>query len=845
MSDGLEHTADRGLSEAEAARRLAADGPNELPSDKKKNWTRLVWEVVHEPMFLMLLACGSIYLLLGDPAEASMLLGFVAVVIGITLYQEHKTERALAALRDLSSPRALVIRDGRRVRIAGRDVVRDDLLIVSEGDRVAADAAVLSARNLSADESLLTGESVPVEKGCWDGVQAVGRPGGEGQPFLYAGTLITRGRGVARVLSTGPQTQMGLIGKSLLTLEVEGTPLQRQTGKIVRNFALVGLSLCVLIIGIFGLTRGDWLNGLLAGLTLAMATLPEEFPVVLTVFFALGAWRISRRNVLTRRIPAVETLGAATALCVDKTGTLTLNQMRVTQLVAGDEGWTADGPQETPSGPQAEVIRYGLLASSRDTFDPMEKAIKETAKTVSPGWGPGTEGWTLVREYPHSGKLMAVIRAWRVPSESRLVIGGKGAPEAIAKLCRLDPSRLREVEDRVARMAEEGLRVLAVARAQAPDDRLPDDPHQIDMEFVGLLGLSDPVRPGVPDAVHECRRAGIKVIMITGDYPGTALAIGRQIGLGKDAGIITGPELDGMTDDALKSRVGSTSIFARVVPEQKLRIVQALKANGEVVAMTGDGVNDAPALKAANIGIAMGGRGTDVAREAAALVLLDDNFASIVQAIRLGRRIFDNLRKAMTFIFSVHIPIAGLSLVPVLLNWPLALMPVHIAFLELIIDPACSLVFEGERDESDIMRRPPRRLGDPLFGKPMVIAGLIQGAGVLVAVLAVYGLILGLGWGEGEARMIAFISLVLANLGLILSNRSGRRPIAQILRKPNKAFWGVIIGAAAFLALVVSFPFLRNLFHFDVLHPWQLVLAFGAAIASLAITEASKVLLKY
>jgi Ca2+-transporting ATPase len=790
----------------------------------------------------MLIACGLLYLFLGDVEEALMLLGFVFVVIGITLYQEQKTERALEALRDLSSPRALVIRDGQQQRIAGREVVRDDLVLVSEGDRVPADAVLLSGTNLSVDESLLTGESVPVRKKVWDGVLAIGRPGGDDQPFVYSGTLVVKGQGITQVQATGPRTEMGKIGKALQVLETEETNLQQQTGKIVRNFALVGLSLCVLVVVVFGLTRGDWLKGFLAGITLAMATLPEEFPVVLTIFLALGAWRISQRQVLTRRVPAVEMLGAATALCVDKTGTLTLNRMTVTHLAIDHEVYAVQSKQVSLPERLHAVVEYGLLASPTDPFDPMEKAMKELGGRTLVNTEHLHKDWSLVKEYPLSEKLLAMSRVWRSPDGHNLIIAAKGAPEAMADLCHFDAVRMRSLEEQINQMANEGLRVIGVARAQFRADELPDEQHDFDFEFLGLLGLEDPVRPGVPEAVQECYTAGIRVIMITGDYPLTAQNIARQIGLKPLDQIITGPELDQMSDDELKERIRTTCIFARAVPEQKLRIVQALKANGEVVAMTGDGVNDAPALKAAHIGIAMGGRGTDVARESAALVLLDDNFASIVQAVRMGRRIFDNLKKAMTFIFSVHIPIAGMSLIPVLLGdkWPLALLPVHIVFLELIIDPACSVVFEMESDEADIMRRPPRRLEDPLFGRQMILTGLVQGVGVLAVVLAVYALVLSRGFGEAEARMMSFASLVIANLGLILTNRSRTRSILATLRTPNAALWWVVGGALAFLALTISVPFLRGLFSFGPLHLWELVLVAGAGLFSILTSESVK-----
>jgi Ca2+-transporting ATPase len=840
MTTQFDETNIQGLTEQEAFERLAQDGYNELPSARKRTFLHILWEIVREPMFLLLIVCGGLYLALGDPEEALMLLGFVFVIIGITFYQEQKTERALEALRDLSSPRALVIREGKQRRIAGREVVRDDIVLVSEGDRVPSDATLLVATNLSVDESLLTGESVPVRKKAWDGKQEMARPGGDDLPFVYSGTLAVKGQGIARVHATGARTEIGKIGKALQILEPEDTNLQRQTSRIVRNFALIGVSLCALVVVVFGLTRGNWLEGFLAGITLAMATLPEEFPVVLTIFLALGAWRISQRQVLTRRVPAVEMLGAATVLCVDKTGTLTLNRMTVAQIAVNGQTLDVENIPTSLPEPLHEIAEYSILASPADPFDPMEKAMKDLGGRTLSNTEHIHKDWTLLREYPLSPQLLAMSRIWQSPDGQEYIIAAKGAPEAIADLCHFDEAQRRVMHTRIDGMANHGLRVIAVARGAFRPTDLPESQHDFHFEYLGLLGLADPVRPGVPEAVRDCYTAGIRIIMITGDYPGTARNIAERIGLQPADQIISGSELDAMSDAELQERIKATCIFARAVPEQKLRIVQALKANGEVVAMTGDGVNDAPALKAAHIGIAMGGRGTDVAREAAALVLLDDNFASIVQAVRVGRRIFDNLKKAITFILSVHIPIAGMSLIPVLLKWPLALLPVHILFLELIIDPACSVVFEMEDEEKDIMQRPPRRLDAPLFGRKMVFTGLVQGLGVLALTLGVYAAILSQGLGDGEARMLSFATLVIGNLGLIFANRSWTRPITTTLRIPNPALRWVTVGTLFFLGLAVSVPFLREVFSFGPLHLWELAVVVAAGLLSVLIAESVK-----
>ncbi len=847
-----------GLSQIEVEARLKRDGFNELASAKPRSAFAIAIEVVREPMFLLLVACGAVYFSMGDAQEAIMLLGFVLVIIGITFYQERKTERALEALRDLSSPRALVIRDGLERRIAGREVVVGDMLILTEGDRVPADAVLLSSNYLSVDESLLTGESVAVHKLPHDDADAQLPSAADGPDALYSGTLVVQGKGIARVHSIGGQTALGRIGKALQTVQQEETRLHKETRRLVRILATVGLGLFVVVVAAYGITHGGtlhaWKNGLLAGLTMAMAILPEEFPVVLTVFLALGAWRIAQKQVLTRRVPALETLGSATLLCVDKTGTLTQNRMSVERIHAKGKTFIVDLNAKRPF-PETyhEVLEFSILASQVDPFDPMEKAFR----TLGDHFLANTEhlhtNWKLVREYPLSRELLAMSLVWSTPERTDYVIAAKGAPEAVADLCHLDASAIAEMEIQVAEMAKDGLRVLAMAKANLTNSAapaggatgsdvtpMPVGQHDFDFEFLGLIGLADPVRPAVPQAIQECYAAGIRVAMITGDYAETARNIARQIGLKDAEEVITGAELDAMSDATLQERIESVNIFARVVPEQKLRLVDAFKANGEIVAMTGDGVNDAPALKSAHIGIAMGGRGTDVARESSDLVLLDDDFLSIVSAIRLGRRIFDNLTKAMAYIFAVHVPIAGMSLLPVLFEWPLMLLPLHIVFLELIIDPACSVVFEAEGEESNVMHRPPRKASEPLFHARMIGISLAQGMMVLAIMVALVLTARARGLSEGDTRAVTYATLIIANLCLILTNRSWSDTILKTMRKHNAALWWVLGGASIFLGLALYLPFLRDLFRFGTVHPLDLAIALGAGVASILWFEGLK-----
>jgi Ca2+-transporting ATPase len=784
---------------------------------------------------LLLIAGVTIYLALGDLREALILALSLGVILGITIFQERKTERALDALRDLSSPRALVIRDGVEQRIAGREVARDDLVILTEGDRVPADAVMLSCNDLMVDESLLTGESVPVRKTAWDGARQPTRPGGDDLPFVYSGTMLVQGRGTARVHATGPRTEIGRIGKALQTVEPDETFLQRKSARLIRTIAVIGLLVCALAVVLYGLTRGNWMNGFLAGIALAMALLPEEIPVVLTVFLALGAWRLSQKNVLTRQMPAIESLGAATVLCVDKTGTLTLNRMSVRRLCAGGAFYEVDDHslQELPRRFH-ELVRFAVLASETDPFDPMEKAFQTLGDRYL-DVAPARQQWTLAHEYSLSPELLALSHVWKSPQQDEYVIAAKGAPEAIADLCHFDAQQNAENAARVEAMAQDGLRVLAVAQARFSSNRWPASQHDFDFEFLGLAGLADPVRPGVPEAIEECGHAGVKVVMITGDYPTTAQAIARKIGLNSGGAILSGAEIERMGEGELRRRIAATRIFARVLPEQKLGLVEAFKANGEIVAMTGDGVNDAPALKAAHIGVAMGARGTDVAREAASLVLLDDDFATIVAAIRAGRRIFDNLRKAMRFIFAVHVPIAGLALLPLIFDWPLLLTPVHIVFLELIIDPACSIAFEAEPEETGTMHRPPRDPNAPLFGGRDIFLSVLQGGIVLIAALAIFAIAFWRGQDDTNARALMFVTLVFGMLSLITVNRSQSGNVVQALRTPNRAYRWVVAGALGFLAAVLYIPPMTSVFKFATLQVNEVVTALGTALMSFAL----------
>jgi Ca2+-transporting ATPase len=819
----------KGLTVTEVNEQLKIHGYNELPSVKPKNAGRIALEVIKEPMFILLVSCGLLYMLVGNYKEGSILLSWIFVIIFITFYQYQKTERALDALRKLSSPRALVIRDGKEIKVPGREVVPDDIIIVNEGDRIAADAVIVETVNLIVDESLLTGESIAVTKSIQSDLSNV-------QGLIYNGTLVVQGKGIAKVISTGIKTEFGKIGTSLQAIEQDETRLQKEMKVLIRNLFIIGAIISVGIVLAFYFTRGNFIQSLLSGLATSMAILPEEFPVVLTVFLALGAWRLSQKNVLTRNPSAIETLGSATVLCSDKTGTITQNKMEIAALYNGDELYKSSDFNKNKNQ-ITNLILTASCASPKNSIDPMEKAISKTFENL---FSKDEHNDTLIKEYPLSPYLLAMTRV--VESiESGISIATKGAPETIFKLCKMAEQDVTKHIAIVQQMAEQGYRVIGVANSSHKDKQLPEKQQDFDFNFLGLIGFQDPIRPEVPEAIKECNEAGIKVIMITGDFPATAKNIAMQIGLDPGKEIITGDELKKLTDEELRKRIININIFARVIPEQKLRIVQALKANNEIVAMTGDGVNDAPALKAADIGIAMGNKGTDVAREASSLVLLDDNFASIVSAMRSGRRIFDNLQKAMSYILAIHIPIIGLTLLPAFINsLPILLMPLHIVFMELIIDPGCSIAFESEQEEKGIMKRLPRNPNEQFFGRKKILSSLMQGLLLLTMVVLVYFFSINEGHSDGEVRAITFSSLIVGNIFLILTNLSKTRSFVSVFIEKNIPAILILVAAIAVLFLVISFPPLQHIFSFEFPGYKHFIPSISGAVCLLLILETVK-----
>jgi Ca2+-transporting ATPase len=815
------------LTSAQAAQRRLEQGDNIMPEGRHRNWPSILFETLREPMFVLLILAAGAYLLAGDLQEGLFLLVMVLLVLAMTLYQAGRAERALQALRALSAPTARVHRNRQLQRIPASELVTGDLIELSEGDRVPADAALLAPAALWVDESMLTGESVPVAKsGLPDRGPApgAGGPPAPSEALVFAGTLVVRGGALARVQATGLHTELGRIGRSLQGIRRPRAHSQREIRRLSAWLAVLAAGVSVALVALLSLRGAGLLDALLAGLALSMSLLPEEFPVILTVFPALGAWRLARLRVLTRRLGALENLGATSVLCVDKTGTLTEHRMRLHTLWHDGQRHVCAG--HCPLAPAAmELLRGALLASRAGAIDPVDLAVWEAAErwqmweTIPPA------GWALQHEYPPGAARPMLARAWLHGTQGTLAV--KGAPEALLPLCDLSDQRRSATLEAAAALAGEGLRILAVACMECPDAAFPSEPALGRYRLLGLIALADPLRADIPQAVAACRRAAIRILMITGDHPGTALAIARQAGLAEGA-LVTGADIGALTGPALSARLSDVSVCARVLPHQKLAIVQALQQQGAVVAMTGDGVNDAPALQAADVGVAMGERGTDVAREAAELTLLDDRFASLVQAIAAGRRIFVNMRAAMTYVAAVHVPIAAMALLPPLLGWPVLLYPPHIVYLQLVIDPACSLAFENEPGGGDLMRRPPRSRTAPLFGARLLGAALLQGLFALVLLAPAYALATVL-LPETQARGAGFAALVLCNLALMLANRlqSGERAAGR----SNPAFRFLVIAALALLGLALYLPAANDIFRLSAPPPMALVALAGLAAA--------------
>lgn len=787
-----------GITSAQAKELQEKFGKNELTAQKNESFFKKVLHIICEPMFLLLIFAAIIYFILGEPRDGIIMLVFVVGIISIDIIQEWKTDKTLNALKDLSAPQVTVVRDGEQKVIASVDLVPGDLMMIHEGVKVSADGIVVKCNALCIDESSLTGEA----EGVWKTTAENAEPSDDywRKDYCYAGTLVTQGTGYVTVEKIGTQTEYGKIGTSIASAPTEKTPLQKQTDSIVKICAGIAAVLFALV-GIFSYinmpelaTGNRIIQSILSGITLAMAMIPEEFPVILTVFLSMGAWRLAKKNSLVRKLPSVETLGEVSVLCVDKTGTITMNQMTV------EETWALNNDTDT-------LCKVMGLGCQTDAYDPMEKAMLLHCENQGLPKEKLFRG-RLVKEYPFTDELKMMGQVWE--KDGSLTIAAKGSPERILTICNIGDEEHKFCEKRINEMSSEGLRVIAVAVASPKEEsEIPNKLTDCSLTLLGLIGLVDPPREGVKNDIAVCNKAGIRVVMITGDNGTTASAIAKKIGMKNCDNIITGDMLSQMSDEELREKVRDVSIFSRVIPEHKMRIVKAFKENGEIVAMTGDGVNDAAALKYADIGIAMGKRGSEVSREAADLILMDDNFTTIVETVKDGRRIYDNIRKAIGYVFTIHIPIAFSSLLaPILHIAPSALMllPLQVVLLELVIDPTCSVVLERQPAEKNLMERKPRNPKEKVLTPRVLIKSVLQGLAVFAASFVTYYTALaGNPSNAPVARTMGLAIIVLANMFLVQVNSSNVDfAISSIIRlAKDKLMWGVNLAAIAGLLLII------------------------------------------
>ncbi|MBK8426126.1 MAG: cation-translocating P-type ATPase [Lewinellaceae bacterium] len=778
----------QGLSPEAVAESRARHGSNQLYVRPQRRIWHMLKDVGTEPMFLLLVIACTLYFLIGDAAEAWLMVGAVIFVTLIEIVQEFRSEKALSALRQLSQPRVVVIRAGKRQEVPVEDVVVDDLIAFEEGERIAADGVLVQQNDLSVDEAILTGESLPVSK----------NPDEAGRNLLYQGTTVASGAGVAKVQAVGIQTEFGKLGKSIESIETEPTPLQRQITRFVRQMLWAGLVAFLIVCAINYAYSGSFLSALLYSLAFAMALVPEEIPVAFTTFMALGAYRMTRKHVLVKQPKTVESLGAATVICLDKTGTITESKMTIAEV--------------TDYSGKGRTLEYAMWASEPTPFDAMEKAIhlayeKETSKdrraTVQ-----------MVHEYPLNGVPPMMTHVFLPADTTERIVAAKGAVERILQVCNMDAAQQADILAKTKEMARKGYRILGVCSAAWTDEKYPAEQGDFPWTFEGLVGLYDPPKAGIGKVMNDFYQAGIAVKMVTGDYPETALNIAQESGIRVRGEVVSGETVMQMTETQLREIVGGTDVFARMFPEAKLRVVEALKANGEIVAMTGDGVNDAPALKAAQVGVAMGHRGTEIAKGAASMILLDDNLAHMVNAIKTGRLIYYNLRKAIRYIISIHLPIVLVVLFPLLFDWTYLhmLTPIHVIFLELIMGPTCAIAFENEPAEPNVLRKPPRTEGANLFSWPELSLSLFQGFLITVGVFVMYHYAIWIGKDEATTRSFVFVTMLLANIFLTFANRSFEYTIARTLFYRNRLLWWMVGVSVLLLVAVLVLPLARDLF---------------------------------
>lgn len=807
-----------GLTDEQVLAARLAHGYNTLSRKKNNRLWKILKSVLGEPMVLLLLAACVLYLLSGQAGDALLLLAAIVIISTISLYQDRRSRNALAMLQELTQPRCKVIRNGSEAMVKTDELVPGDCLVIEEGEIVPADGIILKANDFSVNQAVLTGEAFPVSKN----ESADDRK-------VFSGTTVTTGLAFVEVTETGDRSELGKIGSGLQEINQEKTPLEKQVNDFVKKMAIGGIVIFLLVWGLNFFLTGSLMQSLLKALTLAMSILPEEIPVALASFMALGAWRLMKSGIVVKQVKTVEALGSATVICVDKTGTITENKMNLAKLYIHTGVTVTLGGEQISEPAAQELVRIGMFASEPVPFDPMERALHDVhTANIADDERPS---YTMVHEYPLGGKPPMMTHVFESASGQR-IIAAKGAPEALLAVSDLTPREKATIKDQVAAMAAEGYRVLAVGRAEA--GMLPPTQQELRFSFMGLLAFYDPPKHNIAAVLESFYKAGIDVKIITGDNSLTTTAVAKQIGFRGYEDSMTGEELMRLSDSGLRATVEKVAIFSRMFPEAKLHIINALKANGHVVAMTGDGVNDGLALKAAHIGIAMGKRGTATAKDAASLVLVEDDLSKIVEAIAMGRTIYSNLRKAIQYIISIHIPIILIIFIPLLLGWvyPAIFSPVHVIVLELIMGPTCSIAFESDPMENNAMQKKPRALTASLFNRKELGIALLQGIAVTAGLIVIYQYAAHKGYREELARTMVFTTLVMANILLTEVSRSRLSSVFTVVRHKNALIGYILAATAALLVLTLTVPVLRSLLAFSQATWGQLFLCMGVAAVS-------------
>lgn len=815
-----------GLTSEQVLDARATYGYNEMHHQKQHGLINAVLELLKEPMFLLLLAAAVIYFISGEIGDGIFMLSAIVIVASISLYQDYRSRIALETLQNLTQPVSKVIRNGTIAEIKREEVVVGDYLIVEEGMSVPADGIIIHSNDFSVNESLLTGESLPVSKSE------------RKENNVYQGTYVVGGLAICKVVAIGSDTELGKIGKSLQSVEEEKTPLQVQITSFVKKMALAGAIIFLFVWGINYMQSGNMLNSLLKALTLAMSIVPEEIPVAFTTFMALGAWRLSKMGIIVKNTKTVETLGSATIICTDKTGTITQNKMSLAKIfvLATNKIISVN---ELNSNESKKLIALAMWASEPMPFDPMDIALHEAYRKSNSQ--DDRTNYKMIHEYPLSGTPPMMTHVFENTWGNR-VIAVKGAPEAVTRVSTLSESERRAIGQAVEELSKEGFRVLGVGESYFDGDQFPKDQHELKFTFTGLVAFYDPPKENINSVFDSFYKAGIDVKILTGDNASTTSTIARQTGFRGADKAVNGEELLSLSDEEIKRKVMEVNIFTRMFPNAKLKILNALKANGQVVAMTGDGVNDGPALKAAHIGIAMGKKGSEVAKEASSLILTDDDLARMVDAVAMGRKIYSNLKRAIQYIISIHIPIILAVFIPLVLGWayPSIFSPIHIIFFELIMGPTCSIIYENEPLEKNAMLQKPRPFTTTFFKWNELGTSIIQGLVITFGVLFVYQYAVNLDNSESVTRTMVFVTLITANIFLTLVNRSFYYPVLTTLSYKNNLVPLIITITGVLMGCLIYIPAVAQFFGLESLSISNLLISIGVGFISVIWFEAVK-----